>query len=60
MAGPVGDRAAWAGLATVLDEGSDEVEVQDGSFDWVRAPQMDGIRCCASKDAPRCQDTVTT
>ena len=54
------DRTAWTALAAVLDVGSDEGEMHRRSFRWARAPQMGGFRCCASQDAPQCQDAVTT
>lgn len=47
----------WAGLAAVRDE----VGVHRRSFHWVRAPQNGAdFAVVHRKDAPQCQDAVTT
>ena len=57
---PASDRTAGAGPAAILDDGGDEFGMHGGSFDWDELRQVAGFRCCASQDAPRCQNAVTT
>ena len=54
------DRTAGAGAAAILDDGDDEFGMHGGSFDGGELRQVAGFRCCASQDAPQCQDAVTT
>jgi hypothetical protein len=45
---------------TIADESSDEVRMHGDPSTEVRASPGRRTRCCASQDAPQCQDVVTT